>query len=143
MIELNRLLTLIDEELRANKDLFPAGEYPSGTCGDTSTIVAVCLAENGYPEFTYISGERGSLEDGNWTSHTWLETENFVIDLTARQFDDGPTELMIQKGSAFHTSFSNLSSRQITRDDLASSNLMLLYDRISQTIAPLLAPNIS
>lgn len=60
------------------------------TCGRSSLFLkrvlqAECPAPEGGPQ-TYFGFHAGS----NWQSHAWVETGNWILDLTADQFGDEP-----------------------------------------------------
>lgn len=48
-----------------------------------------------------MSGTRSNI------SHAWLEVDEWIIDITSDQFDDGCSYWLIDKGSKFHNSFNN------------------------------------
>ncbi|MFN8742869.1 MAG: hypothetical protein ACK5YR_23310 [Pirellula sp.] len=83
--ELNEIATgfrrLIDQcdpkRLGGNFDRFPIG-----CCGDASDLMAHHLCQLGYDPPQYVLGDSGSQ------SHAWLETNGFIVDITADQFDD-------------------------------------------------------
>jgi len=68
---------------------FTMSELPHGSCGDAALLLGTYLAEAGFPEFLYVSAERGMKSDNTWTSHAWLAKGSLVVDITADQFDDG------------------------------------------------------
>lgn len=70
----------IDVAIKSGDHNFFFDAFPEGMCGFTSDLLAVCLIENGYFPVFYANGSyRGQ-------SHTWLEVEGNVIDITADQF---------------------------------------------------------
>lgn len=79
--------------------------FPRGACGDTSLLLGALLADHGVHGFEYICGDRGSHEDGTWTSHAWLHRNGLVVDITADQFDDGPSPVVVAEDSAWHRAF--------------------------------------
>lgn len=80
-------------------------EFPRGACGDTSLLLGTLLVDHGVAGFEYICGDRGSHDDGTWTSHAWLHRDGLVIDITADQFDDGPGPVIVSSDSAWHRGF--------------------------------------
>jgi hypothetical protein len=56
-------------------------QFPRGSCGDASLLLARYLRENGAGEFQYVLGERG--EGNHWTSHAWLEQAEVIVDIAA------------------------------------------------------------
>ena len=79
--------------------------FPNGACGDTSLLFGAFLVDRGIPGFKYICGERGSRADNTWTSHAWLQREDLVVDLTADQFPDAPTGVIVLSPSPWHMQF--------------------------------------
>ena len=76
--------------------------FPRGACGDASLILGAYLADNGFPHFVYVTGERGSHEAGTWSSHAWLEADGLVADITADQFQDAPSKIVVAASSPWH-----------------------------------------
>ena len=79
--------------------------FPQGACGDTSLLLGALLADRGVEGFEYICGDRGSHDDGTWTSHAWLHRNGLIIDITADQFEDGPGPVLVVRDSAWHRTF--------------------------------------
>lgn len=82
-------------------------EFPVGSCGDASLLLAKFLQQNGYAGFSYISRMR------NDRSHAWLQKNDLVVDITADQFDDQSMPVIVEMASAWHETF----RRNGTRDD--------------------------
>jgi hypothetical protein len=80
--------------------------FPCGACGDTSLLFGAYLVDHGMHGFLYVSGDRGSKNDNSWTSHAWLQKGQLVIDLTADQFPDAPTDVIVAEPSKWHKTFS-------------------------------------
>jgi len=57
-------------------------DFPSGCCRDASVILGIILGNNGIKNLKYCSRDI----DSNFPSHSWLEFNEFVIDITADQF---------------------------------------------------------
>lgn len=74
-------------------------QFPKGSCGDATLLLAKFLEESGYGEFNYILGKR------NGSSHAWLEQGDVVVDITADQFTDMPHPAFVECGSKWHASF--------------------------------------
>jgi hypothetical protein len=86
--------------------------FPRGTCGDTSLVLCAFLTDAGFAGFELIFGERGSQEDGTYSSHVWLQWEQLVIDITADQFVDGPGPVVVAERSEWHRGF-HVSSKDL------------------------------
>ena len=72
-------------------------DFPNGSCMDASIILGIILEERGLGEFVYTSAknERGT--------HSWLENEKLLIDITADQFGNAYSKVMIIEKSSFNT----------------------------------------
>lgn len=81
--------------------------FPRGTCGDTSELLGTWLSENGFGEFFYICGERGTFEDGGWFSHAWIEQDGWIVDITADQFPEVSDRIIVchRAESVWHATF--------------------------------------
>ena len=104
-------------------------EFPRGSCGDATLVLAKYLKENEQEGFVYVCGMR----DGH--SHAWLERNGLIVDITGDQFPDNDDPVCVSRGSAWHAQF------EIDRedpsdidlyDDFTRFNLGAAYDRISQ-----------
>lgn len=93
-----------DEAVRScSEHLGPEfSNYPRGSCGAASEILAECLAVQGFGTFSYVSGS-----DGN-QSHAWLEKDGLIVDVTSGQFEDSPETITISRKSIWHKKFQNL-----------------------------------
>jgi len=80
--------------------------FPRGACGDASLILGAYLADKGFPGFVYVTGERGEQDSGTWSSHAWLEADGLVADITADQFQDAPSKVIVAQPSLWHHCFS-------------------------------------
>ncbi|TRY29787.1 hypothetical protein [Aliiglaciecola sp. M165] len=74
-------------------------EFPLGTCGAMSQILASFLIARGYENIEYVAGERNSQ------SHAWLEIERIAIDVTASQFNEIGSKILCQKKSEWHNQY--------------------------------------
>lgn len=83
----------------------PMQKFPRGSCGDASHLLGALLADCGHRGFVYISGERGSIADRTLTSHAWLSRGGLVVDITADQFPDAPSAVIVAERSAWHQQF--------------------------------------
>lgn len=80
-------------------------QFPRGACGDATLLMGAWLADHGIVGFEYICGERGSQEDGTWTSHAFLHRDGLIVDLTADQFEDAPSAVIVAEDSSWHRTF--------------------------------------
>ena len=93
--------------LSTEKDSRPIGlqDFPNGSCGDASRLLGTYLEEKGFGKFFVVSGERGSKQDNKWKSHTWLKNDALIVDITADQFDEIKSAVIVAEKSFFHDTF--------------------------------------
>lgn len=77
-------------------------DFPAGSCGNASNILAVWLSQLGELNIEYVNGDRKEK------SHGWLEQGNLLIDITSDQFGDGLGKVYVGELNSFHKSFNNL-----------------------------------
>jgi len=75
--------------------------FPNGACGDVSYLLAKYLEESGCGKFDYVLGKRRP----NSHSHTWLEQNGVIIDITADQFEGISTEVLVTTDRSWHLQF--------------------------------------
>ena len=105
---IDKLAHQMEAALRAlPEEVVPAvwKDYPRGCCGDASLLMGALLEDQGFEGFRYVCGERGSLDDNSWSSHGWLRKNDLIIDLTAGQFSDAPSEVVVARLSRWHQTF--------------------------------------
>lgn len=115
LAELTAIATRVRQALEcAPRDELPDhwSAFPRGTCGDTSLVLCAFLADAGFAGFELVCGERGSQEDGTYSSHAWLQRGHLVVDITADQFMDGPGPVVVAETSEWHPGF-YISSKDI------------------------------
>ncbi|MCS4493559.1 hypothetical protein NXS97_04980 [Pantoea sp. B623] len=96
---------------------FAVSSFPSGCCGDTSRVLAYLLCQQFDVITQVVSGkyyedEHEGVECGlsNGNSHAWVQLGEYIIDLTADQFQDRGFDnpsVMITTSSIFHDFFTN------------------------------------
>src|SRR5690348_16308260 len=74
-------------------------DFPAGSCGDTTLLLAKFLEQNGFGHFDYVFG----AQEGK--THAWLQKARLVIDITADQFADVDQPVIVEYGSAWHGGF--------------------------------------
>lgn len=87
--------------LRCNARDLPIGlsAFPLGACGDASLLLGEHFRRLGYGAFTYVCGKRGQQ------THAWIERSGVVIDITADQFPEVNTPVLVTKAPAWHRQF--------------------------------------
>jgi hypothetical protein len=106
-------------------------EFPRGSCGDATLILAKYLEDNGQAGFAYVCGIRDSH------SHAWLERDGLIVDITCDQFLDNEDSVCVSRRSAWHAQFEidRESSADIDLyNDLARVGLGAAYSRILQSM---------
>ena len=81
--------------------------FPRGACGYASKLLARYLEEQGFGPATLMANARRGRRGEQ--SHAWLEVSGWFIDITADQFPDGSSALVVRPDSAFHRTFRGVS----------------------------------
>lgn len=79
--------------------------FPKGSCKSTSLLFARFLRERWSVDWQLVSAQRGRPSKGNWVSHAWLESGGIIFDLTADQFPDAPSPVIVSSESEWHRRF--------------------------------------
>ena len=79
------------------------GDFPAGSCGDASLLLAVYLIENGISGVFYVSGE--TRADGERETHAWLECDELIIDITADQYPEITSPVIVTSDRLFYERF--------------------------------------
>ncbi|MFY0312911.1 hypothetical protein ACFMBG_23940 [Leisingera sp. D0M16] len=74
-------------------------DYPNGSCGAASEILAEYLHASGFGVFAYVVGRDGVR------SHAWLEQGRVIVDVTAGQFEGAPEPIIISTDQSWHERF--------------------------------------
>jgi len=74
-------------------------DFPAGSCGDTTLLLAKFLEQNGFGHFDYVFG----AQEGK--THAWLQKAGLIIDITADQFADMDQAVIVEYGSVWHDGF--------------------------------------
>ncbi|NTH25685.1 hypothetical protein G6K83_11440 [Agrobacterium rhizogenes] len=72
--------------------------FPAGACGDASILLAHHLTQHGFGPFRYMCGLHGDA------SHAWLSNGDWIIDITADQFEDFDLPVFVSSTSPWHDS---------------------------------------
>jgi hypothetical protein len=96
--------------------------FPRGSCSDSSDLLGHYLTDNGLGRFDLVSGE-----NANGQTHAWLENNEYIIDITADQFENKSEKVIIREASLGdnHLGFIVRSRRTAL---LACTGNMLLFD---------------
>jgi hypothetical protein len=88
--------------------------FPRGACGDTTDLLGTYLLENGCGTFDYVLGYRPREPDdesGIRASHAWLQRGELVVDITADQFPEIDSPVIVAEPSEWHQSFEDQEVR--------------------------------
>lgn len=80
-------------------------QFPLGACGDATLLVAKYLQEVGEEGFRYVCGERSKGKNGGFQSHAWLEQGSTIIDITADQFSDIHSPVVVTTNHTWYDQF--------------------------------------
>ena len=61
------------------------------------------VRDHGSEAIAYVLGFRGTGEDHH--SHAWLVVDGIIVDITADQFEEISTTVVVSRSSAFHDLF--------------------------------------
>lgn len=98
-------LRLAIESAPANSKPISFRNFPFGSCRDTCLMLATLFQEEGVVGFKTLMGERGIQCDGSWSTHAWLDREGLAVDITADQFVDAPSGIIVSIDSPWHRGF--------------------------------------
>ena len=97
-------------------------DFPAGCCSDTSLILAEYLKRKGFGIATHVSGEL----DGH--SHAWLELKGLIIDITADQFDEIDSAVIVEQESIYHQKYENEEIRRVPYNHLLTGQNFFDYE---------------
>lgn len=83
------------------------GRFPLGCCKHTSQLLAKYLVtELHTPLVTFVYGERGGTGNGDpWQSHVWLSVAEHTVDLTADQYHEIDSPVVVSVGGGWHSTW--------------------------------------
>lgn len=87
--------------LRCPKESLPVAlrQFPKGSCGDASLLLAMYLSTKKLEPLQYIVGVKRRQ------SHAWLQLDDIIIDITADQFDESKDAVIVTKDDGWHKTF--------------------------------------
>lgn len=108
--------------------LITLDNFPGGSCGDASLLLATYLEELGYGIFDYVCGAK------NGHSHAWLEKNGLIVDITADQFPEIKQTVFVGYEYRWHDEFDENRERQKIKindyDSYTKTSLTQAYDKI-------------
>ena len=75
-------------------------DFPAGTCGNISNILAEYLSYSGVTDVEYVVGW-----NAQHCSHAWLEVSGIIVDITADQFHDVSASVLVTTDRRWHSQF--------------------------------------
>ena len=74
-------------------------DFPKGAC-DAALLLGAYFAECGIEGFVYVLGSRYSRDE-----HSWLAKETLVVDITADEFWDASSPIIVDDPADWHRQF--------------------------------------
>lgn len=82
-------------------EVLPWRTFPKGACGDTCLLLGQVLHDEGFKGAEYVCGNK-YREDGKSYSHAWLRYGGLIIDITADQFPEVESKVIVINESEWH-----------------------------------------
>ena len=98
--------------------------FPQGTSGHASAILGQCLKDFLDIEFDYVVGQFNEKE--NSPSHAWLQNKDFIVDITADQFDEFESPILVTTNSPWHKSLNGKTLHPATIENYDKGALVPL-----------------
>lgn len=109
--------------------------FPNGACGHASAILGQCLKDFLDIEFDYVAGKFKEKE--NFPSHAWLQNEDFIVDITADQFEDIDIKVWVTSKSKWHQDLEGKRLHAATFEDYDKGAMVPIapfYGQLKDTI---------
>jgi hypothetical protein len=92
---------------RCDRGLLPITfeEFPRGSCGDATLLLAKYLQHSGLGLFNYVCGSIHEGAERGFQSHAWLQREDIIVDITADQFDGVREPVIVTRDHSWHDRF--------------------------------------
>jgi len=116
-------------------------DFPKGSCGDASLLLGQFLRDSGFGDFDYVCG--GQFDTGRMQTHAWLQRGGLIIDITADQFHDIDSPVLITYDHMWHGRFVSEVKHVAgwdTYDDHTLSSLTRAYKTVLSTICNIQQP---
>ncbi|MFW5794860.1 MAG: hypothetical protein ACOCV1_05210 [Bacillota bacterium] len=93
-------------EFTSSKDLIiTLQNFPKGSCGDASLLLARYLQENDISPIYYTYGIKSTSKKSISPSHAWLKYKDLIIDITANQFDEISKKVIVTTNNKLYSGF--------------------------------------
>ena len=129
----NALVAVVEDHVKARIRGFPIDAFPRGACGDAARLLATYLREQECGTFDYCFGQRRGK------SHAWLWRGELVVDITADQFEDQDSPVIVTRNSIWHSTFRDIREGSAYFDQYGDSDrnrMLRFYELIIQRIDP-------
>lgn len=95
------------EKARLKRHAKVMGRFPLGCCKHASQLLARYLVtELHTPLVSFVHGERGGSSKGDpWQSHVWLSVNEHTLDITADQYEEIDSPVVVSVGSGWHSTW--------------------------------------
>ncbi len=107
-------------------------DFPVGSCGDASILLAQYLIDSGYDTPTYVSAEL--VTPTGLPGHAWIELNGLIIDITADGFDPKAPKVIVEANSEWHEKFEILDKHAVGismyQQDHIVRNLLAAYHEL-------------
>lgn len=106
-------------------------KFPRASCSAASQILGLHLAHQGFGSFDHVCGELHYYSEGSWFfyySHSWLERDDLIVDITGDQFKCRPPVYVGSKDFFFSRFVTNSWNRHPYYASLISPSSCLLND---------------
>ena len=126
-------------------DELPWRTFPKGACGDTCLVLGQILHEAGFKGAEYVCGNK-YRDDGKPYSHAWLRYDGLIIDITADQFPEVGSKVIVITESEWYKQWEEDRPESGVLQDYGVANVQLLWELYSivkpqldnpPTVAPL------
>lgn len=81
--------------------------FPRGACGDAAILLGQYLEDSGLGVWTYVSGSARADTPVHGT-HGWIEQDGVIAEITADQFDDVTTPVIVTTDRRWHDQFQRI-----------------------------------
>ncbi|MCP4321928.1 MAG: hypothetical protein GY951_04155 [Psychromonas sp.] len=105
--------------------------FPLGCCADTTHLLGLFLKQRYNKSSQYVTAY--GLGDRENQSHTWLICDEFIIDITADQFNNKGYDVMkviVEKESLFHRLFDRVDCCTLNTESLEGTPVVSVLNKV-------------
>lgn len=111
-------------------DELPWRIFPKGACGDTCLVLGQILHEAGFKSAEYVCGNK-YRDDRKPYSHAWLRYDGLIIDITADQFPEVGSKVIVTCESEWHKGWEESRPESGVLQDYGVANVQHLWELYS------------